>query len=76
MNLLALMPTPGKGQKQLGTWGQMEDLRKPLSQSTREKPDPSSYKSHVENGLQSQQLANTAEIMKSQSAEKFDEAGF
>lgn len=76
MNLLALMPTPGKGKKQLGTRGQMEDLRKPLSQSTREEPDPSSYKSHVENGLQSQQLANTAEIMKSQSTEKLDEAGF
>lgn len=76
LNLLARMPTPGKGQKQLGTRGQMEDLRKPLSQNTPEKPDPSSHDSHVENGLQCQQLANTAEIRKSRAKEKFDEAGF
>lgn len=35
------MATPDKGQKQLGTWEQMEELRKPFSQNMPEKPDPS-----------------------------------
>lgn len=74
--MLARMATPDKGQKQLGTWEQMEDLRKPLSQNMPEKPDPSSYESRVENGLQTQQLANTAEMMKSKTKQKFHEAGF
>lgn len=76
VKLLARMATPDKGQKQLGTWEQMEELRKPLSQNMPEKPDPSSYESHVENGLPSQQLAHTAEMMKSKAKQKFNEAGF
>lgn len=76
MRLLARVATPDKGQKQLETWEQMEELRKPLSQSMTETPDPSSYESHVERGLHTQQLANTAEMMKSKTRQKFNDAGF